>query len=489
MCYNDNGGNKMKKNNLWKAIGICFLVFVILSWIIPSGSFTNGVLTKNATEPLGFFDILRYPIVTASTSLFVLTAFVILLIGGFYGVLNQTGVYANIVEKVSDKFKKNGAIFLAITIFLFALLSSLTALTLPLFIMVPFFVAVILKLGYNKIVALLSTVGAILVGNMGSTYGFNVNGYITYFFGTGINDTIVSRILFFLVATNVLIGFVLFLSEKQKSNATTGKKNAKKDTAVEIPLYENHVVAKKSMLPMIIISIFMIVLALVSMYNWEIGLGVDVFNNMHTSITEFQISGYPIFANIIGTVDPLGYWSSYELAIILFVATMLIAWIYDVKGKEKWQSFLTGVKTMVPVAIYAIAANILFLLMNSSSTGATFFHTIADFLMQLTNGKFNVFSFGILSAFGGIFYNDFPYLINALYDPITTLYTNYGFIGMLMQMIHGLVMLIAPTSVILVAGLKYLDISYTEWFKNIWKYLLLAFLVIVIFIVLMLLLG
>ena len=490
MCYNENGGNRMKKNNLWKAIGICFLAYVVLSWMIPTGYFTNGALVKSTTEPLGFFDIIRYPIVTASTSLFALTAIVVLLIGGFYSVLNQTGAYANVVNQVSEKFKENGHIFLAITIFVFALLSSLTALTLPLFVMVPFFVAVILKLGYNKVVALLSTVGAILVGNMGSTYGFNVNGYLTYFFGTGINDTIVTRILFFLVVTNVLIGFVLFLSEKQKLDSTKGKKSTKKEAAaIEIPLYENHVDKKKSAAPMVIISIFMVVLILVGMYNWEIGLRVEFFNNIHTSITGFEIAGYPIFANMIGSVDPLGYWSNYELAVVLFLATMLIAWIYDVKGQEKWQSFLAGMKAMVPVAIYTVAASILFLLMNSSNTGATFFHTIANFLLQLTKGKFNVFSFGFLSAIGGVFYHDFPYLVNAIYDPVITLYTNYGFIGMLMQMLHGLVMLIAPTSVILVAGLKYLDISYTEWFKNIWKYLLLALLVIVIFIVLLLLLG
>ena len=479
----------MKKNNLWKAIGICFLAYVVLSWIIPTGYFVNGALVKGTTEPLGFFDIIRYPIVTASTSLFVLTAIVLLLIGGFYSVLNQTGAYANVVNKVSEKFQNNGHVFLAITILVFALLSSLTALTLPLFIMVPFFVAVILKLGYNKFIALLSTVGAILVGNMGSTYGFNINGYLSFFFETGIHDTIVSRILFFLLITNVLIGFVLFLSEKQKSIVSKGKKNAKKEeTAVEIPLYENHVDKNKSAVPMVMISIFMMVLVLVGMYNWADGLGVEFFNNIHTSITDFEISGYPIFANIIGSVDPLGQWSIYELAIVLFVATLLIAWIYDVKGKEKWDAFLAGIKAMIPVALYTIAANIIFLLMNSG-VGTTFFSTIANFLIQLTNGKFNVFSFGFLSAFGGILYNDFPYLVNALYDPITTLYTNYGVIGMLMQMLHGLVMLIAPTSVLLVAGLKYLDISYTEWFKNIWKYLLLALLVIIIFIALLLLLG
>ena len=40
------------------------------------------------------------------------------------------------------------------------------------------------------------------------------------------------------------------------------------------------------------------------------------------------------------------------------------------------------------------------------------------------------------------------------------------------QSMHGLVMMIVPTSMILIAGLSYLKVSYKEWFKNIWKILL-----------------
>lgn len=484
ICYNEYGGNKMKKNNLWKAIGICFLVFIVLSWVIPVGTFSGSVLNKGTTVPLGFMDIFRYPLITASTSLFVLNAIVILLIGGFYGVLNQTGVYARIVNSVSAKFKEKGSTFLVITILVFSLLASLTGLTLPLFVMVPFFVAVILSLGYRKIVAMLSTVGAILVGNMGSTYGFNINGYISFFFSTKINDTIVTRLLFYVAVTALLIGFVLFLVSKH-----TTKKSTKEEKNLEIPLYRNLIDNKKNATPLVVMSILAIVIILVGMYNWEDGLGIDFFTNIYNSIMDFKISGYPIFQNIIGSVDPMGHWSTnYELCIVLLVATLLIAWIYNVKGKEKWQAFLDGVKEMVPVALYTVAASVIFLLMNLDSTGATLFNTIANFLITMTKG-FNAFTFGAVSMIGSVFYHDFPYLVNALYNPITTLYTNYGFIGMFMQMLHGLVMLIAPTSVILVAGLKYLDISYTEWFKNVWKYLLLALLAIVIFVTILLVLG
>ena len=43
------------------------------------------------------------------------------------------------------------------------------------------------------------------------------------------------------------------------------------------------------------------------------------------------------------------------------------------------------------------------------------------------------------------------------------------------QVMFGLVMLIAPTSIFLLAGLSYLEISYKEWVKYIYKYVLIVF--------------
>lgn len=477
----------MKKNNLWKAIGISFIVFVILSWIIPTGSFSSGVLTKGTTAPLGILDIFRYPLVTSTTSIFVLTGIVILLIGGFYGVLNKTGAYSKLVENITKKFKGKEKTFLIISIFVLSLLASLTGLTIPLFILVPFFITVILSLGYNKITALLATVGGILVGNLGSTYGFNINGYVSYFLGNGINDTIVSRVILFILLTGLLMLFVSYINKNNTIKPVKKtKKNEVEEIKTDIPLYEKNVDKKKSIVPMVALSVVMMLLIIVGTYNWETGLNIDVFTNMHNSIMNFKLNGYPIFQNLIGSVDPIGYWSNYEVAIILFLTTLLISFIYKVKGKEKWNAFLNGMKEMIPVAIYAVLASILFLLMNNSDNGATLFNTIADYLMHITKG-FNIFGFGLISIIGSFFYNDFPYLLNALYDPITTLYTNTGFIGIVMQVMHGLVMLVAPTSVILVAGLRYLNISYTDWLKNIWKYLLIAFLLIAIVLTILLL--
>ena len=54
------GGKKMKRN-LIKVIGISFLVFVLLSWIIPVGTYTGGELSTDSISPVGLVDLVNTP--------------------------------------------------------------------------------------------------------------------------------------------------------------------------------------------------------------------------------------------------------------------------------------------------------------------------------------------------------------------------------------------------------------------------------------------
>ena len=57
-----------------------------------------------------------------------------------------------------------------------------------------------------------------------------------------------------------------------------------------------------------------------------------------------------------------------------------------------------------------------------------------------------------------------------------------------MSGIFGIMMMFLPTSIVLVAGLKYFNISYTEWLKNIWKYLLEALFILMLVVIIVTLL-
>ncbi len=519
----------MKKNNLLKVLAISFLIFVVLSWLIPAGLFANGSFTKGDLAPLGLFDLVSMPLSTITN--YCGYGILILVIGGFYGVLEATKVLPRIVEKLSKKCSKKG--FAIFTIIMFALLSALTGSSYVLLILVPLFAAVLLKLGYDKVSALAATVGSILVGSMASIYGFNVNGYINYYLGIdNMNNQLITKIILFVILTVLLVMFVLkhaskeavkerketkksepvvkaapkketakkttAKTEKKKSTKTskatkkpakkTGKKNtasfAKKD---DVKVIKN--TKEKSIWPLAIISSFVVIFLLVACYNWRYSFSVDVFENMYESITSFEVQGFPIFKNLLGTFNPIGYWATNEISMALVFASILIGWIYSVKFNDIVSSFFEGAKKVLPVAFYVVMANVIVTVLVATQNSGNIYFTMTNYILDLTK-EFNMFTTGLVSFIGGFFFNDMPYLVSALSATLTTKITDstlYPIIGFIMQTMHGLAMLMLPTSTILVAGLAYFEVSFKDWMKYIWKFLIQIFVValIVVFIIAM----
>lgn len=484
----------MKKQNhsLLKVLGIVFIVVIVLSWIIPAGGYSNGKFTSGTTAPIGIFDLFRLPVLSIST--FIQYGLVFLAIGGFYGVLNKTGAYTNFVEKRVEKWKKRRKTFLVLTMVLFAVLSSLTGLSIPLFLMVPFFATVLLLLEFDKVTALAATVGAILVGSIGSTYGFSSSGYVMNFFGLKVNDEIFTKVILFAILAFLLIMHVTRHVAVLKHSENTAKnhdkkgkkenKNEEKTKAVikteveEIPLYEENR-GKRSVVPMVILSVFMIIFFIIAMYNWSYSFNINLFANIHDAITSFEINGYPIFKNLLGSVAELGNWSNYDFTAMLVLFTLLIGWIYNVKWKDLLEGFLNGAKKMLPVAFYAMLACAIFTFVISAE-GGHFGLTIENFLIGITK-EFNVFVVSLVSAVGGIFYNDFYTFLGNMYGSMSGYAASVlPITGIVLQAIYGFMMLFVPTSILLVAGLKFFHVSYKEWMKYIWKYLLEILAIIII---------
>lgn len=486
----------MKKHSLLKAISICFLVLIVISWIIPISTYSSGTFTQGETSPLGLIDVVRYPFITIST--FIQYGLVFLAIGGFYGVLNKTGVYSKLLERVAHKFTGNKKVFLIVSIVMFALLASFTGLSLPLFILVPFMSAVILLLGYDKITAMISTVGAILVGLIGSTYGFNVSGYINNFLSLDANKDIFAKIILFVMVTVLLVFYVLHRvskedgtqeikdskhDKKDKKNSDKKAKEVKKDDVLvsskDIPFYEQKEEARKSVWPLAIVSILSIVLILACSFNWYYGLKVSFFQDIYTSLMELEIGGYPIFANLLGNLTQPGYWNTYELCVTLVFAGLLIGWIYSVKFVDIVEGFIDGAKKMISTAFIVILASVVFTVLLNSTSG-TVATTINNQLFSMSKDV-NIPILTIVSVVNGFFYNDFYYFLSNVSGFVTTNYEalNFSVIGMVFQGIYGLMMMILPTSLILVAGLHYFDISWKEWLRYIWKLLIQIFVVVI----------
>ena len=535
------------KRKLLKVIGISFLIYVVLSWIIPVGTYSNGELTTNGIDPVGLIDLFNAPIQAFIT--FILYGVVFATIGGLYGVMERTGALEKVTDRMSHAFEGKERVFLVITVVLFTLLSSITGLILPLFVLVPLFAAVLFAMNFDKVTVLASTVGSLLVGSVASTYGFNITGYTANLLALDMNNQIVAKVILLVLLTIALCTVVLMTSKKdmkkelkeakmnkeekevkevkeekkvkasetktakkkaaptsskktskestkkapkttakKASTKTTGKKKSTKGKAntkafaVAKPVKKVSEKSKVSAVPMVIIFLLMLIVCLIGMYNWYYSFGIEVFSNIHEAIMGVQIGDFPIFEHLLSGVSELGYWSNIDFAAMMIIASAIIAWIYRLSFNDYMESFIAGVKKWLPTAIYAaLASVILYILYQASYAGTgTLVDTINAKIFDLTDG-FNVLTTGAASLIGSFFYNDLYYLLAALTSFVSGFdAASLSVAGLLIQSVYGVAMLIFPTSVILVAGLSLFDVSYKEWMKYIWKFALIALLLVLL---------
>ena len=455
-----NFKNNVKENKfvkffdrpLWQIVALFFVLFIVLSWVMPATSY-DGAFKSLGIKPVGMFDWFRAPLLGLEQNI-ALVMF-ILFIGGYYGVLNKTGAYTKLVNFIVEAAKDRKKEFIVLVAVIFALISSLTALNLVIFLAVPFIVAVLYKLGFSKISTMLSTIGAIVVGNFGSMFGFQINTAINYVFQLENTELFYAKALA-LIGGLVILAFALWKDEAKTKHKT-------------IPLYKEHKGKERDFLPLGIVFDLVLILALISNYSWHFGLSqttqISFFVDLHENIMKMEIFGFKIMEALLGSVNPIGYWNFTELGIILVIASGLLAFVYNIKLKEMVYEFIDGMKQMLIPAFYVAISFVVFGLFNSVDHKVYF--TILEFIT--TNFKDSYLMVGILAPiFGSLFMNNFfEYAVSflAVYANQTPT-GNMALVGLSSQMIHSALMLVIPTSTMLLLGLSYFKISFVEWFKG-----------------------
>lgn len=523
----------MKKNNLLKVLTISFLIFVVLCWIIPVGSFSNGSYSKGAVSPVGLYNLINNPMVAIGA--YISYGLLVLAIGGFYGVLSKAGVYDRLVEKYAKKYEGKENKFLVITIVLFTLLSSVTGATYALLILVPLFIGILTYMKYDKLTMLLATIGSILMGNLASTYGFEVVGYINHYLGMNNMHNVIAAKVILLVVVTVLLSLFAIKNSKRNDDKKVAVKETKKSAKTEKVVSEKPVkkatkktatkkadtkktakktTAKKttkkkttkkgtkamakaekvikvknekmvSLVPfMIIFGLFMIGL-FVACYNWRYSFNVGLFEDIYEAVIGVKVKALgdlAIFAGLLGSVNPFGYWSIAEITVALVYATLVIGWVYSVKFGDMVEAFINGAKKLLPAAVYLTLAFVITSVLVNAQSDGNIYNTFVNWTLGLTKG-FNIFTVGLVSFVGGFFLNDMPYLVSSIASPLTTKITDstlYPLVGLVMQTMHGLAMFVLPTSAILIGGLAALEVPYKDWIKYIWKLLLQVFVVAIV---------
>ena len=130
----------MKKNNLFKAVGIVILAYILMSWIVPIIYSITGTEAQVSYQ-IGFVSILSVLLETFSG--FGTVVVYVLLVGAFYGVLKVTGAYDKVLELLSSKASGKEKGVLISTIVGMAIISSVSGLDLGLLVVFPILISLL----------------------------------------------------------------------------------------------------------------------------------------------------------------------------------------------------------------------------------------------------------------------------------------------------------------------------------------------------------
>ena len=226
----------MKKHNTLKVVLITLLVFLVLSWIFPAAYFSSEYVDQGRVQ-MGLSDGFNY--FMTAVSYFGHYALYIILVGCFYGILYKIPAYRTFLDKIVAKV--NPKVFLVVTVILLSVGVSFAGLQIGFAIFVPMIVALVLLMGYDKIVAALVVVGSIAAGLIGNTCAHANNSILVGVLGVDKNFQMGVRIVILLVAIAVVL-FNIFMYIKR---AVTAPKEVTKPAKKEV-VKEEVVVEKTS---------------------------------------------------------------------------------------------------------------------------------------------------------------------------------------------------------------------------------------------------
>ena len=524
----------MKKHNTVKVVLMVLLLFLVLSWILPAAYYSSQYVDQGRVQ-MGLFDLVNYPF--TSLSYFGYIALFLILVGGFYGVLNKIPAYHNFLERTVSKFKGKEYLVLAIISIVLAFGVSICGLQIAFALFIPLIVSLIFLMGYDKIVAALVIVGSMTVGFAGSTYATsNVNTLVSAL-SLSTDYQIGVRFVILVVGTVlVLFNTIMYIkkhktaevstkeekvkeevievkdvveedttstkkatskkatkSTKTSSKTTKGtskksttkkttKKNANKAAVIaEDVIAINTNTKKANVWPFYLFFSLLFILMVLAFIPWSDAFGVNAFTNATTSVTKFKIFGFALFGKLLGTVNAFGSWTLVDLLLPILIVIALLSIIYKVKLDDVLDGFIDGAKkALLPAAIALLLYSILVLV--------TYHPYQLTIYKAIIGSKFNVVTTSIVAILSSFFNFEASYVFQSVlpyYTSVITNTANYPLVGVIFQSMYGLTMLVAPTSLILMGVLSYLNVSYGQWLKNVWKLLLEFFIILlIIFIIL-----
>ncbi|PYG85916.1 putative ion transporter superfamily protein YfcC [Ruminiclostridium sufflavum DSM 19573] len=461
---------KIKLPHVYTIAFMLIVFFAILTWIIPSGQFerveqetaagTRMVAVAGSYEPVdkvtedgdlrqGLFDILMAPTkgVQAASDV---VAFV-LLIGGSFALLNKTNAINAGMSRVIKRLKGKDILMFPIIMLLFGLGGTTFGMSEEALPFYAIFLPIIMSIGYDSMTAFMLCFMGAQLGYCASTVNpFNV------LIAQGIagiqgNPQLGLRFLWFVIFMALGIAWIMRYALKVKKNplsSITYNDDILKRQEFSIESAEQMADVPFTTRHKIVLLIF------------AAGMGTIIWGLLKKGWYMDEISG--VF-----------------LAIGLFSAIA-----GGLSEQEMAEEFVTGMKDFTYAAVIIGIARGILVIAEGGLIIDTILNSLATMLSGVSTWLYTTMMYFVL---GGLTFlipssSGLASLTIPVLGPLTELMgVNPEASVTALQFSNQIVNTISPTAGMTVAGLAVCKISFPQWWKTCWKFVLLIFVLGIVF--------
>ena len=454
--------NKKSNKSLIIAVLISLLVVSVITWFVPSGTFDGATYTAGETVSTGineFFLSTYY-----SVNYYLVYLLFLVFVGIFYGVISKTKGYAKMIDKFAKFWENKKTIFILVNSGFVALLASVLQQPIVTVLFIPMIYSIAKKLKLSKVSTMLMTFGAMCIGIMGTTYGGYGLTYLNSSLELTINDNLGVRFAILVLCYFILNVFIVILN--------------KKDNLEEVEeIYTLSESNDGKAWPYMLVFGLIFVISILGYVNFTGAFNIDVFTKFHTWLTtEVMIGETPIFGKLLGAVTAFGTWDPFVISYILMIIILFVKLFAHIKLSELFDNAVDGMKMMVKPVCYVVLVYAMFVLCYWSGITTTILYGINTLTVN-----FSPYINALGSFVSSLLHVDFEYsgfVLGAFYA--AKFVDSASLITIITAAMNGFASLFVPTSVFMVIGLSLSNLSYSEWLKNIWKFLIALLIVLLL---------
>lgn len=436
------------------AYTILFIILAIaamLTWIVPAGQYDKtadgqpipGTYALTEQNRQGVGDIL-----TASIKGFYEAADValfILMVGGFLGVVMETGAITAGIKNIIVKLSGRETLLIPILMVLFGLGGTTFGMWEETIAFFPLLIPVFLAAGFDTMTAVAVILLGAGAGVLCSTVNPFATGIASGFAGVSMGDGILVRLAQLVVFEGAAIWYVMSYAKKVRADPSKslGSRESISDTDVSDGGRRRLTGRDK------------VTLALFAL----------TFLIMVYSVIPFSDLG-------ITAIPTLGWWFD-ELSALFLVSGVVIGLVGGLKEERLVDCFVSGAGELLSVALIIAVSRGITVIMNEGLITDTVLSFGEGILSSLSSKVFGFFVF-LLYLLLSVFIPSTSGLA-ALSIPIMAPLGDFANVARSViitafQSASGIVNLITPTGAVVMGALTLGRIPYDRWIKFSWKY-------------------